>query len=141
MSLEINKLISEVRPVADDGCDYTARIIDSWHCAARARSRVQATQPVKPVLTSEVAKPTGAVVKIGNRAAYGKTIIMGIFQLHLLGKTSLEISIALKMSEHNVNHFLALKTIHCRKIFNQCKGLPIPPEFEIMRTLAKESRA
>lgn len=141
MGTEVNNLIQEIRPVIDDGCDHTARIIDTWNCAARARSRTPATQPPKPVLTSDAAKSTGAVVKIGNRAAYGKTIIRGIFQLYLSGRTSLEISKALKMSEHNVKHFLALKTPHCRTIFVQCKGQPIPPESEIMRTLAKESRA
>lgn len=49
MAQEINSLINEVRPVADDGCDHTGSIIDRWHCAARARSRTYATPPVKPV--------------------------------------------------------------------------------------------
>jgi hypothetical protein len=141
MATEVNNLIQEIRPVIDDGCDHTALIIDSWHCAARARSRAPATKPPQPILTSEQVKSTGAVVKIGNRTAYGKTIITGIYQLYLLGKTGQEIAKALKMSEDKVDHFLALKTERCRTIYFRCKAQPLPHESEIMRALAKESRA
>lgn len=141
MAQEINSLINEVRPVADDGCDHTGSIIDRWHCAARARSRAYATPPVKPVPVTNAAKASGAVVKIGNRPAYGKNVLMGIYRLHLSGKTDRDIARALKMSEEKVHLLLARKTATRKTIFMQCAAAPLPTEQEIMRQLAAESKA
>lgn len=139
--ISTNNLINEVRIVNDDGCDHTGCIIDGWNCAARARSRAPATPPVKPVPVTTAAKASGAVVKIGNRPAYGKNVIAGIYRLHLSGKTSHEIAKALKMSDGKVEHLLARKTARCKTIFMQCAGAPLPTESEIMRALAAESKA
>ncbi|WP_240785617.1 DUF2213 domain-containing protein [Rahnella sp. CJA17(1/100)] len=103
---DTNNLIQKVRPLQDDGCDYTATIIDRWNCAARARSRVPATPPVKPAPVTEAARATGVVVKIGNRISYVKRVVTGIYQLHLSGKTNREIARALCISEDSVNHLL-----------------------------------
>lgn len=141
MALDINNLINEVRPVVDDGCDHTARIIDSWHCAARARSRAPATPPLRLVPVTEAARVSGAVVKIGNRPAYGKNVLVGIYRLHLSGKTNLQIARALKMSEEKVRHLLERKTANRKTIYMQCAAAPLPTEAEIMRALAAESKA
>ncbi|NMP26879.1 hypothetical protein GW590_08380 [Rahnella sp. SAP-1] len=141
MAIEINSLIHEVRNVCDDGCDHTAKIIDGWNCAARARSRAPATPPVRPIPVTEAAKACGAVVKIGNRPAYGKKVIMGIYRLHLSGKSNAAIAAALKMSEEKVHHLLARKTARCKDIYMQCAAQPLPTESEIMRSLAAESKA
>lgn len=141
MAIEINNLINEVRPVSDDGCDHTGCIIDGWHSAARAQSRAPATPPVKPNPVTAAAKASGAVVKIGNRPAYGKKVLMGIYCLHLSGKTDKEIASSLKMSEEKVHHLLNRKTAKRKSIFMQCAAAPLPTESEIMRQLAAESKA
>jgi len=141
MSLETNSLISEIRPMIDDGCDHTGAIIDRWNCAARARSRVPATPPVRPVPVTEAAKASGVVVKIGNRISYGKRVTMGIYQLHLSGKTDREIARALCMSEDSVNHLLKRGTPARKSLFMKCAAAPLPTESEIMRHLAAESKA
>lgn len=141
MAVEINSLINEIRPVCDDGCDHTGCIIDRWHSAARARSRIYATPPAKPIPVTAAAKATGAVVKIGNRPAYGKNVLTGIYCLHLSGKTDRQIALALKMSEEKVHHLLERKTAKRKSIFMQCAAAPLPPEAEIMRRLAAESKA
>ncbi|MBU9812352.1 hypothetical protein J1785_21805 [Rahnella sp. SL6] len=138
---ETNNYIREVRPLQDDGCDYTATIIDRWNCAARARSRVTATPPVKPVPVTEAAKASGVVVKIGNRISYGKRVTMGIYQLHLSGKTDREIARALCMSEDSVNHLLKRGTPSRKSLYMKCAASPLPTESEIMRHLAAESKA
>ncbi|MBU9837379.1 hypothetical protein J1786_21520 [Rahnella sp. L72c] len=138
---DTNNLIQEVRPLKDDGCDYTATIIDRWNCAARARSRVSATPPVKPVPVTEAAKASGVVVKIGNRISYGKRVTMGIYQLHLSGKTDREIARALCMPEDSVNHLLKRGTPSRKSLFMKCAAAPLPTESEIMRHLAAESKA
>lgn len=141
MAFETNKLIKEFRFVADDGCDHTGSIIDRMHSAARARCRVFATPPVKPVPVSAAAKASGAVVKIGNRPSYGKTILTGIYQLHLSGKSDRDIARSLRMSEEKVRHLLSRKTATRKTIFMQCAGAPLPLESEILRRLAAESKA
>ena len=138
---DTNNLIQEVRPLQDDGCDYTATIIDRWNCAARARSRVPATLPVKPAPVSEAAKATGVIVKIGNRISYGKRFVTGIYQLHLSGKTNREIARALCMSEDSVSHLLKRGTPSRKSLFMKCAASPLPTESEIMRHLAAESKA
>jgi len=138
---EANKYIREVRPLQDDGCDYTATIIDSWNCAARARSRVPASAPVKPIPVTEAAKASGVVVKIGNRISYGKRVVTGIYQLHLSGKTDREIARALCMSEDSVNHLLKRGTPARKSLYMKCAASPLPTESEIMRHLAAESKA
>ncbi len=138
---DTNNLIQEVRPLQDDGCDHTGSIIDRWHCAARARSRAYATPPVKPVPVTSAAKASGAVVKISNRPAYGKNVLVGIYRLHLSGKTDRDIARALKMSEEKVRHLLERKTATRKTIFMQCAAQPLPSESEIMCSLAAESKA
>ncbi|QQN36636.1 hypothetical protein JHW33_08525 [Rahnella aceris] len=138
---ETNNYIREVRPLQDDGCDYTATIIDRWNSAAQARSRVTATPPVKPVPINDAAKASGVVVKIGNRISYGKRVTMGIYQLHLSGKTDLEIARALCMSEDSVSHLLKFGTPSRKSLFMKCTAAPLPTEPEIMRRLAAESKA
>ncbi|CQJ67245.1 Uncharacterised protein [Yersinia intermedia] len=55
-----NSFINERRPVIDDKCDHTSKIIDSWGIAARARCRAPYTPPVKP---QKVAVPVTVVTK------------------------------------------------------------------------------
>lgn len=66
---------------------------------------------------------------------------MGIYRLHLSGKTDRDIARALKMSEEKVHHLLARKTAARKTIFMQCAAAPLPAEQEIMRQLAAESKA
>ena len=138
---DINHLIQEVRPLQDDGCDYTATIIDGWGAAARARCRAPATPPIKPVPVTAAAKASGVVVKIGNRISYGKRVITGIYQLHLSGKSDQEIARALCMSEDSVNHLLKRGTPARKSLYMKCAAAPLPTESEIMRHLAAESKA
>lgn len=55
-----NSFFNERRPMIDDKCDHSSRIIDSWGIAARARCRAPYTPPVKP---QKVAIPFAVVTK------------------------------------------------------------------------------
>ncbi|MEL5224406.1 hypothetical protein [Serratia nevei] len=141
MSLEINRLINEHRIGLDDGCDYGASILDTMNAAARARTKSCYQLPPKPLAVSKPMWETGPVVKIGNRNVYGRKVITGVYQLHLSGRTPVQIARLLKMPVFRVEHLLKRGTSVRREIFRLVSTQPLPTEAEIMRCLAAESKA
>ncbi|WP_085337050.1 hypothetical protein [Serratia marcescens] len=141
MAVEINKLINERRIGVDDGCDYGAVIIDNLNAAARARTRACYQPPVRAPFVSRPQGDDSPVVKIGNRNVYGRKVITGIYQLHLSGRTPVQIARLLKMPLHRVEHLLRRETSVRREIFRNVSTQPLPTEAEIMRCLAAESKA
>lgn len=141
MTLEINSLIRERRPVVDDGRDYSAVYIDTWQAAARARCKVAYFPTVK---ASKVCKPVTEglpVVKIGDRNAYGNGVLTGIYQLYLLGRTAEQIAKMLKMPLQRVEHLLTRTSAKRKSIFIKAARQQLPTEAEIMRRLSAESKA
>ncbi|MBH3246106.1 hypothetical protein I5N23_04310 [Serratia marcescens] len=141
MAVEINKLINERRIGVDDGCDYGAVILDNLNAAARARTRACYQPPVRAPFVSRPQGDDSPVVKIGNRNVYGRKVITGIYQLHLSGRTPVQIARLLKMPLHRVEHPLRRGTSVRREIFRNVSTQPLPTEAEIMRCLAAESKA
>lgn len=138
--IDINTLIIERRPVVDDGRDHSARLIDCWNAAARARSGVAYLLPVK---ASHVCKPVTeglAMVRIGDRNAYGNRVLTGIYQLYLLGRTAEQIAKMLKMPLQRVEHLLDRNSAKRKSVFIKASHQPLPTEAEIMRRLAAESK-
>ena len=66
----------------DDGCDYTAVIIDRHNRTARARTGAACQPAVKPIKVSEV-KPKPDSVRVGKRGTYNFAIMVSAYRLQL----------------------------------------------------------
>lgn len=121
MAVEINKLINERRIGVDDGCDYGAVILDNLNAAARARTRACYQPPVRAPFVSRPQGDDSPVVKIGNRNVYGRKVITGIYQLHLSGRTPVQIARLLKMPLHRVEHLPEGEPASAAKFSGMCQ--------------------
>ncbi|WP_410015835.1 hypothetical protein [Sodalis sp. C49] len=138
--VNVNDFIVDRRDIIDDGCDYGAVIMNSLNEAARARCRADYIRPPKPIKVAEPAVGSGPVVKIGERASYGRKVMTGVYQLHRLGHSADEIARMLKMPLDRVKHVLKHDTAIRRKLFGEVMSGARPVEGDVMRGLAAESR-
>jgi hypothetical protein len=137
----INEYINEKRPVIDDGCDHGPAIMDRINQAARARLRAPYVPTPKPQKVSTPAAENGPIVKIGERLSYGRRVMTGIYELQQLGRTPQSIALMLRMPLDRVEHILKADTPVRRDILRVVKSRLTPPEADIMKRLAAESRA
>ncbi|OVZ87180.1 hypothetical protein CBW54_10490 [Yersinia kristensenii] len=129
-----NSFINERRPVIDDKCDHSSRIIDSWGIAARARCRAPYTPPVKP---QKVAIPFSVVTKSEKPESAKKFNGPTSSALRLkaselvsvmLGKTLTYGGILVAIDKAYPDHGITLRMLQMRMI-----GLMKSPHVEITR--------
>ncbi|CDL84879.1 hypothetical protein [Xenorhabdus szentirmaii] len=137
---DVNKLILDRRDITDDGCDHSASIIDSYHQAARARSRQPYQPKPKLIQVSLPAMASEPIVNIGERINYGRKIVKGIYELSRLGYSANSIAILLRMPLERVQHVLSCNSSMKRAVYKQVMAAPVPTEKEIMKRLAAESK-
>ncbi|CAM3716035.1 hypothetical protein BS639_17030 [Rouxiella silvae] len=137
----VNDLIVDTRSIFDDGRDYTACVLDNINAAARARTRTSYVPPIKAAQVSKPVTESGPIVKIGERASYGRNVCRGIYELELRGRSADYIAIALRMPLGRVEHILKHDTGTRRKIYQEVNSVPAPAEREIMKRMAAETRA
>ncbi len=138
--VNVNDFIVDRRDIFDDGCDYGAVIMNGLNEAARARCRAAYVRAPKPVRVSEPAVGSGPVVKIGDRASYGRKVMRGVYQLHRLGHSADEIARMLKMPLDRVKHVLKHDTAIRRKLFGEVMSGARPIVEDVMKELAAESK-
>ncbi|KMJ46923.1 hypothetical protein AB204_01120 [Xenorhabdus khoisanae] len=135
------KLILDRRRSADDGCDHSASIIDSYHQAARARSRQPYQPKPKPVQVAKPATVSEPIVKIGERINYGRKVVRGIYELSRLGRSAESIAILLRMPLDRVHHVLLCNSAMKKAVYKQVMAAQKPTEKAVMKRLAAESKA
>lgn len=128
----------------DDGCDYTAVILDRQNAAARARTRTGFRPAVKPVKVSDISIPEVSQVFLGDRMTFSRGILEGIYHLQMLGYSAETISERTGIGLLTVKDILRRKTNSHRAAFSAASVKPLSNEraiFDLIRIADEKDRS
>ncbi|CNK97071.1 MULTISPECIES: hypothetical protein [Yersinia] len=117
-----NSFINERRPVIDDKCDHSSRIIDSWGIAARARCRAPYTPPVKPqkvavpVTVDTKSNKLGLTKKFNGPASSALRLKASELVGVMLGKTLTYAGILAALDNAYLGHGITLRMLQMRMV-------------------------